>query len=96
MKLKNKVIFSSILAIGSLVSSFVFPVIPCQIIANVPNPESGYSLCSLNTFSSQSYDSLISFFGYTDSLIISYLIILASTFCLGFVFLTIFSRKSKK
>jgi len=95
MKFKTKIIYSALFSSGMLIASILYPLVPCKRMANVPNPDSHYSICTLNPDVSQSLDSIVNYFGYTTQLTTAYFVVLFSSFLLAMIFFHFTSRKAK-
>ncbi|MGK0208823.1 MAG: hypothetical protein ACI83O_000077 [Patescibacteria group bacterium] len=94
MRFKNKVIVASIVGASAIVTTLVYAIIPCKKIANVPNPVSGYQMCTLNPSEIDVLTATIKYFGYTD-LVTAYMIVFGIPFIL-FLLLMHFMRSKKK
>jgi len=96
MLFKKKVIYSWLISSGALIASILFPIIPCQIGANVPNPNYSWSMCRLSPDLMASTDLKTFFFGYTSSMTESYFILLVFVFMLTFGIIHFLTKKRKE
>ena len=95
MKFKKRIIYSALFSSFMLISSILYPLVPCKKMPNVPNPVSHYSLCTLNPDVSQSLDSITLYFGYTPQLMTSYSVVLFTAFLAAMLFFHFTLKGSK-
>jgi hypothetical protein len=93
---KNKVKYSSIVAAGIFVASFFSNIVPCRIAADLPNPQFNWALCTLNPDLAISATGKTIYFGMTESLLQTYLIVAVGTFLITFGLLSILTKKINK
>jgi hypothetical protein len=96
MNLKNRLLYSGLFAFAILIISILFPIVPCQFAANVPNPEYSWSMCRLNPDELLIQNSLVYYFGYTRVITEGYFIILILSFAVSYGFFHLTRRKKHK
>ena len=64
MRLKGKLIYSSIVSIAVLIASKFIAIIPCRTAPNVPNPIHKWELCSIDPDKTNILYSIKEYFGY--------------------------------
>ena len=97
MRFKQKLIYSWLFSSGALIASILFPIIPCQIGPNVPNPNYGWSMCRLSPDLMKTITEVkIFFFGYTTSMTESYFILLILVFVITFGVIHFLTKKKKE
>ena len=87
MRLKKKLIYSSVVSAAALIASVFIPIIPCRTAPNVPNPIYKWGMCSLNPDKFNSTRSIVEYFGYTTSMTESYILTILITFIVAIIFL---------
>jgi hypothetical protein len=96
MQFKKKLNISWLIASASMIVSILFPIIPCQVGANVPNSNYYWSMCRLSPDLTRSTDLKTFFFGYTSSMTESYFILLILVFIVTFTSIHLATRKKKE
>jgi len=93
MKIKKKLIYSSVVSAAALIASIFMPIIPCRTAPNVPSPIYKWAMCSLNPDKFHSTRSIVEYFGYTTSLTESYILAILITFIVAMIFFHYAARK---
>lgn len=96
MLFKKKVIYSALISAAALVTSIIMPIVPCRKSASVFPPLYKWALCSLNPDKVSSLNFITEYFGYTTTLIDSYMLVLIISFALAMVFFHFTMRREKK
>jgi hypothetical protein len=97
MIFKQKVIYSWLISSGALLASILFPIIPCQIGPNVPNPSYAWSMCRLSPDLMRDLTEIKTFFfGYTTSMTESYFILLILVFAIAFGVMHLLTKRKKE
>ena len=82
----SRVFYSSIFAVGVFIVSFIYPIVPCKKMPNVPNPVSSeFTMCTLSYDFSYQLDSLVYYFGLVSDLIIAYVTVFVVAFLACFL-----------
>ena len=96
MQFKKKMIYSWLISSSTLLASMIFPLIPCQTSANIPNPTYSWKMCRLNPDLMSLTDLKTYFLGYTPSMFETYLIVLIAAFFISFLVFHFVTRKKTK
>jgi hypothetical protein len=95
MLFKKKVISSALIATATLIASIILPIIPCRKSPALYPPIYKWSLCSLNPDKISGLNSITEYFGYTTTLLDTYIFTLIISFMLAMVFFH-FTTRGKK
>jgi preprotein translocase subunit SecG len=95
MNFLKKVNFSLIFAIVFFVISMLVSTIPCQKAPSTPNPEYSWKTCTLNPDTYQNFEGNLLYLGYTTSLAETYVLVLAISFFIPLLILTLIGHKKK-
>lgn len=87
--------YSGIVSAAALITSIIFPIIPCRTAPLIPNPIFKWTLCNLNPDIINT-GSTKEFFGYTTSLTEAYIITLIIAFIVSMIFFHYTTKKKKK
>ncbi|MAG39898.1 hypothetical protein CMI41_02945 [Candidatus Pacearchaeota archaeon] len=93
MHFKQKATYSWIISSAVLALSILFPIVPCQTGANVPNAIYSWKMCRLSPDLMCTTELKTFFFGYTTSMTESYLILLVLALLITFGAFSILTRK---
>ena len=96
MLFKKKVIYSALVSAAALIASIVMPLIPCRKSAALYPPIYKWTLCSLNPDKISSLNSVTEYFGYTTTLLDTYILTLIISFAVAMIFFHLTTRKKKK
>ena len=96
MYFKKKVMYSGLISAAALVASIIMPIVPCRKSASVLPPIYKWSLCSLNPDKVSGLNSITEYFGYTQTLTDSYILVLIIAFVLAMGFFHFTTRRKKK
>lgn len=96
MLFKKKLMFSGLISAAALVASIIMPIVPCRKSALVLPPIYKWTLCSLNPDKISSLNSVTEYFGYTQTLTDSYILVLIISFVLAMAFFHFTTRGKKK
>jgi len=96
MQLKKKLMYSGLISAAALVTSIILPIIPCRKSASVFPPIYKWSHCSLNPDKVSSLNSVTEYFGYTQTLTDSYILVLLISFVLAMAFFHFTTRRKKR
>ena len=92
MIFQKRVTYSFIFAIMILFLSFFIKFVPCQTSPNLPNSEKTWQACNLNPDSKTQEGLVRTYFGYTESLIETYLILVILSFLMAMIVLHFIAR----
>lgn len=90
MKLKSKILYSSLASAAVLMTSIFVPIVPCKTAPGVPNPIWSWKMCSLNPDKISTLGSITKYLGYSSSLKDTYVLIIAISFAVAFSFFHFF------
>ena len=96
MQLKKKLIYSALVSAAALVTSIIMPIVPCRKSASIFPQIYKWTLCSLNPDKVSSLNSVTEYFGYTTTLIDSYILVLIISFALAMAFFHFTTRRKKR
>lgn len=96
MKTYKKVAYSILFAFIVFFASLYLKFIPCQTAPVIPSPQYTWQLCSLNPDSNLLLGVSTKYLSYTSSIRTTYLIVMAISFILAFLVLSIATQHKHK
>jgi hypothetical protein len=96
MNIKNILLKSFVISNIIIIFSFNFPIIPCVEFPNVPNPIRSWEWTHLGYKMMNQNNSILEYFGFTESVRIAYFVVLIITFFISLFVLLIINKKIKK
>jgi len=96
MLCKKKMIYSALVSAATLMTSIILPIIPCRKSASLIPPIYKWTLCNLNPDKISSLNSITEYFGYTTTLLDTYILTLIISFVVAMMFFHFTTRTKKK
>jgi len=96
MLFKKKMIYSALISTAALVTAIIIPIIPCRKSASIIPSIYKWTLCSLNPDKISSLNSVTEYFGYTTTLLDTYILTIIISFVLAMAFFHFTTRRKKQ
>jgi len=96
MLFKRKIIYSALVSAATLITSIIIPIIPCRKSASIIPPIYKWTLCSLNPDKISGLNSVTEYFGYTTTLLDTYILTIIISFVVAMAFFHFTTRRKKK